>query len=355
MWAAHIDKPDMYGFLICAGADPNAEDDFGLKPPHCLLVAYPIRNSERVFSRYGIDKESASDILEEPPLQLLYRTANNRQTLYSKLRVATKADIEEENVLGETILFKATMKDDESLVRLLLSYGANVHKRNRQGLTCLFVASIYSSLSVVQYLLEYGADPLTDFLLHHARFEWQYKATNTQGMNILHYIAAIADSRTMTILGAVTWITTDIDQLINGLDDEGWTPYQTINWRIYNNTSWALWAEKEPDDDPEETFQSFMELMQKIVDDHYGSDGQQQDRHIVLEPLPGVWSFDIVKESLLSAATGSNLHSSQVGEFQSDDEITEEEDRWDLQVEELEFDDENTEEEEQWEDAAEVL
>ncbi len=137
----------------------------------------------------------------------------------------------------------------------------------------------------------------------------------------------------MGLLEAVKWITGNIDQFVNGMDNQGWTPYRMINWRRYNNMAWAKATNNKPDNDSERVFQSFMKLVQKIVDDHYDVD-QNFKRHRVLVPQPGSRSLDIVEESSLlpvSEAVSKPSH-----------------------IEGLPIVDEDTEGEEKWEDAAET-
>ncbi|KAL8988619.1 MAG: hypothetical protein Q9169_008525, partial [Polycauliona sp. 2 TL-2023] len=263
-------------------------------PQHCLLFDYFGGRSriEDLLSLYGIYQDSRSDLLEEPPLHEFYRRSGACQTLFSKLRSATLSDIEEEDVLGETLIFKALKSDDEGLGK-----------------------------------------PIFETL-------WSFVISSYR---VLHYIAESADSKTIGILKAVRWNTANIDTCVNGMDEQRWTPYRIMNWRRYNNAAWAQATDNQPNDDPEEIFQSFMELVQKIVDDYYGLKTQQTNKYRVLVPLPGSRTLDIVRDSLLTVDTESPSHE----EFRWDDE--------DSEGEEEQWEDEDSEGEEQWEDAVQAL
>ncbi|KAI4285957.1 MAG: hypothetical protein L6R38_000250 [Xanthoria sp. 2 TBL-2021] len=219
-------------------------------------------NRKRValFEPYGIDWMSLNDLREDPPLHDLYRRSGNCQALHLALRASLAPNIEEVDVLGETLLFKAVKSHDEKL----------------------------------------GGYPL-------------------------HHVAEYAENLTMEMLETLRWNTANIDDFINGMGILVRTPYSIINWRRSNNTTWAQERNREPDSDPEMVFQSFIKLVQKIVDDHYDSNGEHLNKHKVLVPEPGSRYLVIVEETL---ANERFLEVSDDDELQNDDEESEEEENW---------------------------
>lgn len=72
------------------------------------------------------------------------------------------------------------------------------------------------------------------------------------------------------------WITNDVESYINSSHTAGLTPFEMIDHRRWKNERWAHLQECDPDEDPEQAYQAFMNLVQKIVDDHYDFDADQK-------------------------------------------------------------------------------
>ncbi|KAL8847575.1 MAG: hypothetical protein Q9221_007395 [Calogaya cf. arnoldii] len=253
--------------------------------------------------------------------------------------------------MGETLIFKATKSRDKDLVRLLIDYGVDVGRVNRHGYTCLHFACKICGIGIVQDLLDHGANPMAgtywqpnrdalaaavsdnrheiiECLLNHPSFNWQYVIHSSQWMNILHFVAEFANSKTMEILEAVRWTTANIGQSLNGMDNQGWTPYRMINWRRYNNTVWAQGTSNKPDDDPEGVFQSFMKLVQKLLADHYEFEEHPYQSHRVLVPRLGGRFLDVVEENQPKLAIDAASELSPLGGLQNADEDIEEDEAW---------------------------
>lgn len=91
-------------------------------PQHCLLFDSVTTNfySHRpiLFDQArSSDDNSKYELLEEPALQALHRRLHDCETFQSILARASGFDLNEIDMLGETILFKAIRSDDVDLGR----------------------------------------------------------------------------------------------------------------------------------------------------------------------------------------------------------------------------------------------
>ncbi|KAL8638500.1 MAG: hypothetical protein Q9228_004352 [Teloschistes exilis] len=138
------------------------------------------------------------------------------------------------------------------------------------------------------------------------------------GNSELRAAAAFADAETLQILKAVKWISVDIEHLLNHRSCIYWTTRQLSEKRRSGERFPA--SEPEPDEDPEQIYQSFMSLLQKIIDDHYGLEGHETNsthcrytRRMVLIPRKDTKRYwDIVEK---------DVHVDRdISEVESDDE-----------------------------------
>jgi len=68
------------------------------------------------------------------------------------------ADINKENIIGETPLFKAYLSGNKALVKYLIEQGEDVNKENKlNGQTPLSLACEKENEVIVKYLVEHGA------------------------------------------------------------------------------------------------------------------------------------------------------------------------------------------------------
>ena len=68
------------------------------------------------------------------------------------------ANIEAQNVVGETALSVAALVGNNDMARILLDLGADIEKADFQGTTALIFASLVGHVSTVRLLLERGAN-----------------------------------------------------------------------------------------------------------------------------------------------------------------------------------------------------
>ncbi|KAI4196552.1 MAG: hypothetical protein LQ350_006484 [Teloschistes chrysophthalmus] len=116
--------------------------------------------------------------------------------------------------------------------------------------------------------------------------------------------AAFADVESLEILKAVKWITADIEHLFNHRSCIYWTTRQVSEKRRSGERFSAL--DLQPDEDSEQIYQSFMSLLQKIIDDHYGFVGQETNsihgrhtRRMVVTPRKDTkYYWDIVEKDI---------------------------------------------------------
>ena len=187
-----------------------------------------------------------------------------------------------------------------STVRLLLEHGCSVTRRNRHGYTFVWVACAIGRAKIVQLLLDYGADPTVGTLwdpgfdavaaavsrdrrdvirLMLEHMEGRYTLRLNRGSNILHVAARQASVPTIELLCAFKYIATDLEPVINCLDNGGATPHKCIDFRK-RHTKFLTQERKGlaiRDQDPEQPYSAFMKLVQKIVDDHYGYEAYTGD------------------------------------------------------------------------------
>ncbi|KAL8709705.1 MAG: hypothetical protein Q9220_005645 [cf. Caloplaca sp. 1 TL-2023] len=208
----------------------------------------------------------------------------------------------------------------------MLDHEADPSHRNARGDNGLAVASDVSSPSVVRCLLDDKVDPFVgnywnpsmDALTHavmrnrhqimrclldHRSLNWQYSPLVVlERKNILHFAAHHADVETLRMLTAVRWITNDVGRFINSSLRGVWTPRGIVTARRDQTIAGSALRDGRPDDDPQKVYDAFMNLVQKIVDDHYGfgqlPDGGTSTR-MVLTLGEDHRVFDIVEEPSL--------------------------------------------------------
>ncbi|KAL8685009.1 MAG: hypothetical protein Q9218_008024 [Villophora microphyllina] len=131
---------------------------------------------------------------------------------------------------------------------------------------------------------------------------FQHANSNALGYAFLT-AAAFSDTETLEILKQIKWATGNVAQFINNRSCLWWTIRKTVTKRRLGEAPHAL--KLEPDKDPERAYQSLMDLMQKVIDDHYGFEEHHNNnfngnfrRRMVLVPRQGDERYwDIVEES----------------------------------------------------------
>ncbi|ESO01238.1 hypothetical protein HELRODRAFT_133683, partial [Helobdella robusta] len=85
-------------------------------------------------------------------------SSNGDLTLATQL-ISLGANINQQNISGDTPLHVAIRKKHTRLVNLLLECGADVNIRDRSGLTPLHFACVYGTYKIVEKLLNAGSYP----------------------------------------------------------------------------------------------------------------------------------------------------------------------------------------------------
>jgi ankyrin repeat protein len=172
-WAVFADDLDEAKRLIAAGADVNAENNYGI---NAMLLAADIASTEliRLLLKHGADANTANAD-GETPLHLVAR-AGNVEAARLLLKAGAKVDARES--FGEqTPLMWAVTRRHPQMVAFLLEKGADVNARSairdyqrvataesraksldRGGFTPLMYAARENCRECVDILLKHGAD-----------------------------------------------------------------------------------------------------------------------------------------------------------------------------------------------------
>lgn len=124
--------------ILGHGADPNAQDVDGLTPLHYVCMA--VRQNECIHE-WGVGRYFAGR--DEQRVQVL---------------LDNKADINAQDLLGNSPLHQAAFSGREDLVKILIQHGCNVGLSNVRGETPLHVASKLDRRKILSLLLEAGAE-----------------------------------------------------------------------------------------------------------------------------------------------------------------------------------------------------
>ncbi|KAL8948180.1 MAG: hypothetical protein Q9222_005613 [Ikaeria aurantiellina] len=276
---------------------------------------------------------------------------------------ASDLSLHDTDALGETLLFKVVKFGDSILgkePRLMILSVSDQTKlasissttarprslllsQERTGQQLPQVATYSSSPSVVRFLLDYKVDPFVgnyynpnldalaqavmknrhhvmQCLLDHPLYKWQYRPLMFRGMSLLQLAAHFADKETLDLLGAVRWLTNDAADFINSSPDGVWMPRAIITWRRDNVV--GLPYGDQHDDDPQEVYHAFMNLVQKIIDDHYDygeprCDGSERRMELALSDDQRL--FDIIEESSLIDLSPPVMDVSEAGPLSTDE------------------------------------
>ncbi|KAL8934469.1 MAG: hypothetical protein Q9211_005212 [Gyalolechia sp. 1 TL-2023] len=274
-----------------------------------------------------INTVPVDDLLESPPIHVYYRFEGNSPPFQMMLNSMSPSVLDEQDAIGETLLFKAIRCRDLALVRQLVEYGACVIKKNLHGYEPISIACSIGDISIVGCLLDHGANPMAGnlwnsnsnalcyavgsnrhdiicLLLDHQSWSISCDRQRQNQANVtkLHYAACYGDVQTLQTLSKVRWITNDVQKLVNGMDKDVWTPRTIIEARRFNRLAWGsgnAYSSKEKPD-PEKAYEAFMGLVQKIVGDHHevGEDPSSRlcgpPRQCSMpDPGTGIWRWNI--------------------------------------------------------------
>ncbi|KAL8708810.1 MAG: hypothetical protein Q9220_006371 [cf. Caloplaca sp. 1 TL-2023] len=270
--------------------------------------------------------------MKEPALHISYRISCNSLTFDEALPIVRSSDLEESDAIGETLLFKAVNNADARLgvVRQLVKMEANVNHKNIYGQTVVMRAVSLGRLDIVRYLSNNGADTslgdfhspyrnclclaimynhldIVEYLLAKQTRTLLYDQKAYTGDDVLLEAASYADTTTLKLLTRVRWITIDLDSLINRIPLDGLTPYNRVWGRTKYNQNWADCHMRDLDPDPKEIYEYFMNLIQKIIDDHYGFEESQAAenystprKRMIPVHRPGTRFWDIVESDYIA-------------------------------------------------------
>jgi ankyrin repeat protein len=148
--------------LIRAGADLNAENDYGVTPLSLACTNGSTAMVQKLL-KAGANANAARQT-GETAIMTAARTGNVEVV---KLLLARGADVNRhETRRGQTALMWAVEQDHPEIARALIEQGADLHARSKLGFTPLLFAAQQSDLDSVRALLAAGVD------VNEATSEW---------------------------------------------------------------------------------------------------------------------------------------------------------------------------------------
>ncbi|HUU18847.1 MAG TPA: ankyrin repeat domain-containing protein [Sedimentisphaerales bacterium] len=143
-FAAQAGQTDVVEYLIAQGADVHAEDIRG-ETPLQLAASQDHKDVAELLIENGADVS----------LDIVTRLGDMARV---KSLIEDGADVNAENISGETPLHTAAATGHSEMAELLIAKGADVNAENRQGETPLKFAADKGHKEIVELLIENGAD-----------------------------------------------------------------------------------------------------------------------------------------------------------------------------------------------------
>lgn len=143
-------------YLVDAGADVNARDEFGRTPLMLVMDRFSDQTdvaAALLLAGAEIDRRDSEGITA------LMKMAGNGHNAVAELLLSRGAASDMRLGNGLTALILAAMEGHESIVQTLLDGGAQVDLMDGDGRSALFNAVVYRRPKVVKRLLDHGADP----------------------------------------------------------------------------------------------------------------------------------------------------------------------------------------------------
>ena len=241
-WAVSQGDEDAVKALLACGADPNHQDTTGRTPLHMSLFA---QGPECL--RLLLNAKADVDIQDNDGRTALALDVSMKDIAnFSELLLSHGADMECTDKWDWTPLRLAAQKNHPNQVSLLLSKGANINASGSYGSTAFHNAIMTGSSDLVKILLN---NPGLD-----------YERKMEDGSTAIILAAKFSDLETLKILKAANLSNIDLD----AVDADGDTALDIARWRRDDNEDWANCMIEPRDEDPEEWYEAFKELINSI-------------------------------------------------------------------------------------------
>ncbi|MBO4533308.1 MAG: ankyrin repeat domain-containing protein [Treponema sp.] len=141
-------------YLLENNANTSVQDSSGATPLH-EAIRYGNLDIARMLLDAGANI-NAKDNLGKTPIMLIIPKAKITETY--QLLIRYKADLNQADTYGDTVLHTATMLSAGSnVIKLLTSNGADINARNKEGVTPLAIAIQSEDIQTIKYLTANGA------------------------------------------------------------------------------------------------------------------------------------------------------------------------------------------------------
>ena len=142
-------------YILSENADTSVQDSAGSTPLH-EAIRYGQLDIARMLLDAGANP-NAKDNLGKTPIMLIIPKDKLRETY--NLLVRYKADLNQADTYGDTVLHTATMlKANSSIIQILTSNGADINARNKEGVTPLAIAIQSEDITTIRHLTDSGAN-----------------------------------------------------------------------------------------------------------------------------------------------------------------------------------------------------
>ena len=135
--------------LVKAGAKADVANPSGYTPLHAAVARGELELCELLLSKGA----RPSRVKDESGNAMIHTAVSREYTRIARLLVNARADLADQNSLGQTPLLLAAENGNQDLVRLLLSGGAGLDATNSSGHTALEVALSAGRLDTLLLLL----------------------------------------------------------------------------------------------------------------------------------------------------------------------------------------------------------